>query len=129
MSDRGLGRSDWLLIGVGRLVEATVSSQSPGQHGNAARRPSSLHHRGQLVFLFSCSLDWTFFFCCVSHFVELFSVLITLTSPVFLNVPDVAAVTVITACGASVGESAHVTGELLKAAVGVVLWIMSVVSV
>lgn len=71
----------------------------------------------------------TFLLDCVSHFVELFSVLIRLTSLVFLNVPDVSAVMVITVCGALMGESAHVTGELLKAAVGVVLWIMSVVSV
>lgn len=37
-------------------------------------------------------------------------------------------VMVITVCGAFTGDYPHVTGTLLKAAVGVVLWIMSVVS-
>lgn len=37
-------------------------------------------------------------------------------------------VMVITVHGALAGEYPHVTGRLLKAVVGVVLWIMSVVS-
>lgn len=71
MSDRGLGRSDWSLIAVGGLVEAAVSSlwdEAQGGMGNLLVHP--------VLYISSSS--------CVSRFVELLSVLITLTWPVSL---------------------------------------------
>lgn len=97
MSDRGLGRSDWLLM-------PWEGWWRPPCH-HCGTRPRAAWELSS-----SSAASFRRFSRTVSHFVELFSVLITLTPPVFLNVPDVLTVTLIAACGAFMGESAHVTG-------------------